>query len=72
MAYKVGIITLSDKGSRGEREDLSGPAIRELLEQQLDQEGMPKYEIESEVLLPDDQICWRGHSAAWRMKRGWT
>ena len=22
--YKVGIVTLSDKGSRGEREDLSG------------------------------------------------
>lgn len=26
---KVGIITVSDKGFRGEREDLSGPAIRE-------------------------------------------
>ena len=32
MKYKVGIITLSDKGSRGEREDKSGPAIREMLE----------------------------------------
>jgi molybdopterin adenylyltransferase len=27
------ILTLSDKGSRGEREDLSGPAIRKLLSQ---------------------------------------
>jgi molybdopterin adenylyltransferase len=27
------ILTLSDKGSRGEREDLSGPAIRDLLKQ---------------------------------------
>ncbi len=26
------IITLSDKGSRGEREDLGGPAIREIIE----------------------------------------
>ena len=60
MAYKVGIITLSDKGSRGEREDLSGPAIRELLEQQLDADGVPKYEILSEVLLPDDQILLEG------------
>ena len=60
MAYKVGIITLSDKGSRGEREDLSGPAIRELLEQQLDADGVPKYEIQSEVLLPDDQILLEG------------
>lgn len=28
---KVAILTLSDKGSKGEREDLSGPAIREIL-----------------------------------------
>ena len=28
--YKVGIVTLSDKGSRGEREDLSGPKIQEI------------------------------------------
>ncbi len=28
---KVGILTVSDKGSRGEREDKSGAAIRELL-----------------------------------------
>ena len=27
----VAILTLSDKGSRGEREDLSGPAIREMI-----------------------------------------
>ncbi|MBE3125252.1 MAG: MogA/MoaB family molybdenum cofactor biosynthesis protein [Acidobacteria bacterium] len=29
---KVGILTVSDKGSRGEREDRSGPAIREMME----------------------------------------
>jgi molybdopterin adenylyltransferase len=28
---KVGVITASDKGSRGEREDLSGPVIKEML-----------------------------------------
>ena len=28
---KVGIITASDKGSRGEREDLSGPALQRLV-----------------------------------------
>jgi molybdopterin adenylyltransferase len=28
---KVAILTLSDKGSRGEREDLSGPALRDWL-----------------------------------------
>ncbi|MGA2361840.1 MAG: MogA/MoaB family molybdenum cofactor biosynthesis protein [Candidatus Aminicenantales bacterium] len=29
---KVGILTVSDKGARGEREDKSGPAIREIME----------------------------------------
>ncbi len=28
----VGILTVSDKGSRGEREDRSGPAIRQMIE----------------------------------------
>jgi molybdopterin adenylyltransferase len=31
LIVSVGIITVSDKASRGEREDLGGPAIRELL-----------------------------------------
>ena len=30
---RVAVLTLSDKGSRGEREDLSGPAIREMIKQ---------------------------------------
>ena len=60
MAYKVGIITLSDKGSRGEREDKSGPAICEMLEAWNNKEGRKIYEIESEVLLPDDQILLEG------------
>ncbi|HVP91201.1 MAG TPA: MogA/MoaB family molybdenum cofactor biosynthesis protein [Terriglobales bacterium] len=29
---KIGILTVSDKGARGEREDRSGPAIREMME----------------------------------------
>jgi len=29
---KVGILTVSDKGARGEREDRSGPAIRQIME----------------------------------------
>lgn len=60
MAYKVGIITLSDKGSRGEREDKSGPAICEMLEAWNKKEGREIYEIDSEVLLPDDQILLEG------------
>ncbi len=31
MALRVGILTVSDKGARGERADTSGEAVRELL-----------------------------------------
>lgn len=46
--YKVGILTLSDKGAKGQREDLSGPAIASLLPENL-------YEIVAKELLPDEQ-----------------
>lgn len=29
--YKIGIVTMSDQGSQGQREDLSGAAIREMV-----------------------------------------
>lgn len=48
--YKVGIVTLSDKGSRGEREDLSGPKIQELLPDD-------QYEVVSYRILPDEQAA---------------
>ncbi len=32
VTMKVGILTVSDKGARGEREDRSGPAVREMIE----------------------------------------
>lgn len=32
MTFSVGVLTISDKGSVGEREDTSGPAIREVME----------------------------------------
>lgn len=46
--FKAAILTASDKGSRGEREDLSGPAIQEIIEP----EG---YEVTVYKVLPDDQ-----------------
>ncbi|MBI5444130.1 MAG: MogA/MoaB family molybdenum cofactor biosynthesis protein [Deltaproteobacteria bacterium] len=46
--WKVGILTLSDKGSRGEREDLSGPALRELL-------PSSGYEIVEYGIIPDER-----------------
>lgn len=46
--YRVGIITLSDKGYAGQREDKSGPAIAELLDKDI-------YEVAHQGLLPDDR-----------------
>ena len=46
--FKAAILTASDKGSRGEREDLSGPAIREMIEP----EG---YTVTEYKIVPDDQ-----------------
>lgn len=44
--YKIGIITVSDKGSRGERVDESGPAIREMVK--------TLGEVTSYMVVPDD------------------
>ncbi|MDR3355884.1 MAG: molybdenum cofactor biosynthesis protein [Spirochaetaceae bacterium] len=46
--YRAGIITASDKGARGEREDLSGGAIREFA-------AANGYDVASYALLSDDQ-----------------
>lgn len=45
--YRAGIVTLSDKGAAGKREDQSGPLIRGLLE-------AAGYEAASLTVLPDD------------------
>jgi len=45
---RVAIITASDSGYRGEREDLSGPVIKEIVEAN-------GYEVVHMVLLPDDK-----------------
>ena len=50
---RVAIITSSDTGYRGEREDLSGHAIKEIVER----EG---YEVVSMDILPDDQVMLAG------------
>ena len=50
---RVAIITSSDMGFQGKREDLSGPAIKEILER----EG---YEVISMDILPDDQVMLAG------------
>ena len=46
--YRVGIITASDKGSRGERVDESGAKIKEVV-------GEFGYEVKFYKVLPDDK-----------------
>lgn len=43
----VGIITVSDKGSRGLREDTSGEIIREIME-------AAGYKVEEKIIIPDE------------------
>ncbi|WP_270939961.1 MogA/MoaB family molybdenum cofactor biosynthesis protein [Romboutsia lituseburensis] len=46
--FTVAIITLSDKGYEGQREDLTGPKIKEYIE------GTNRYKVVSYTLLKDD------------------
>ncbi|MDF2614388.1 MAG: Molybdenum cofactor biosynthesis protein [Clostridia bacterium] len=46
--YSVGIITASDKGSQGKREDLSGKLIQTMIEEK-------GYKVEKYLVLPDDE-----------------
>lgn len=50
MSIKIGIVTVSDRASRGEYEDLGGPAIREWLNEALSIEwqAVP-------IVVPDEQ-----------------
>lgn len=55
---KCAILVLSDKGSRGEREDLSGPALVKFLEEK----GYPDSHLD---LLPDDQDLIAQRLVSW-------
>ncbi|MDO4555078.1 MAG: molybdopterin-binding protein [Lachnospiraceae bacterium] len=46
--YRAAVVTLSDKGAKGEREDKSGPALKEILEQ-------AGYHVIETLILPDEQ-----------------
>jgi molybdenum cofactor synthesis domain-containing protein len=46
MRYTAAILTISDKGSIGEREDKSGPALRAVLE--------TSYDVNEMVIIPDE------------------
>lgn len=46
--FQAAIITASDKGARGEREDVSGQTVRDILEQH-------NYTVVHQVILPDER-----------------
>lgn len=46
MRYRAVVITISDKGSRGEREDTSGPRLVAMLEK--------NYEVGETLIVPDE------------------
>jgi molybdopterin adenylyltransferase len=55
---KVGILTASDKGSRGEREDKSGPAVRRIIE-------TAGGEVVRTAIVPDEETEIRKVLVAW-------
>ncbi len=55
---KAGILTLSDKGAKGERQDLSGPALREWLEQRGVQTSVYEMIPDEAVLISATLVEW--------------
>ncbi len=61
--YSVGILTLSDKGSRGEREDTSGPMLAELFA------CRQEYEVVVCRIIADDEKDIRSTLVEWVDKK---
>lgn len=62
MTIRFGILTLSDRSSRGERADSSGPALANLIQA----EG---WSVVSQSLLPDDESAIREILISWADSR---
>jgi molybdopterin adenylyltransferase len=58
ITLRFGILTASDRSSRGERPDLSGPALAELVTAQ-------GWQVARTVILPDDRDVLRETLATW-------
>lgn len=59
MSIRVGILTVSDRGYRGEYEDQSGPLIRQIVTDRLDAT------VELEAIVPDAQPIIQSTLAVW-------
>ncbi len=58
MNIRFGLLTLSDRSSRGERPDASGPALARLLLAE-------NWSVSKEALLPDDESAIRSILSEW-------
>lgn len=58
MSLKIGILTVSDRSSRGEREDASGPALREAVLEQ-------GWEVVEQGIVPDDLATLKETLSLW-------
>jgi molybdopterin adenylyltransferase len=58
MTIRFGIMTLSDRSARGEREDASGPALADLVRAQ-------NWSVAEQAILPDDESAIRAGLIAW-------
>ncbi len=58
MTLRFGILTLSDRSARGERADVSGPALADLVRAQ-------NWSVAEQAILPDDESAIRAALIAW-------
>ena len=58
MMIRFGILTLSDRSSRGERADASGPALAHLIRAQ-------NWSVAEQAILADDESAIRAALTAW-------
>ena len=61
--YTCAVLTLSDKGARGEREDTSGPMLQGLLTEQ-------GFHVKAYQLLPDQQLLIEALLIKWVDEKG--
>ena len=58
MTLRFGILTLSDRSARGEREDSSGPALARLIQTE-------NWSVAKQALLPDNESAIRAILSEW-------
>jgi len=58
VTIRFGILTLSDRSARGQRDDVSGPALARLIEAE-------NWTVARQSLLPDDESAIRAALSEW-------